>query len=226
MDEHLYTIRMKSVQRTIEQLRKNNMQAHFIPTIAQVKTEVKARLSKGVTVAVGGSVSLAEAGILELLQSGDYAFLDRYAPNLTGEDIRQIYTASFAADVYLSSVNAITEHGELYCVDGTGNRVAALLYGPKEVIIVASWDKIVPDLAQAVLRVKHIAAPTNATRLKKNTYCTEQGHCISAKLDSENLMALRAGQCPETICASYVVLSNQRIKDRITVLIVGESLGY
>ncbi|NLZ77645.1 MAG: lactate utilization protein [Spirochaetales bacterium] len=226
MDEHLYTIRMKAVQQTIEQLRKNNMEALFVPTIAQVKTEVKARLPKGATVAVGGSVSLAEAGILELLRNGDYAFLDRYAPALTGEDVRRIYIASFSADVYLSSVNAITEHGELYCVDGTGNRVAALLYGPKEVIILASWDKIVPDLAHAAIRVKHVAAPANATRLKKNTHCTKQGHCISAKLDPGDLMALKAGQCPETICASYVVLSNQRIKNRITVLIVGESLGY
>jgi len=226
MDEHFYTIRMKAVQRTIEQLKKNNMQAHFIPTIAQVKTEVKSRVPKGATVAVGGSVSLAEAGILDLLRNGDYAFLDRYAPNLTREDIRQIYIASFGADVYLSSVNAITEHGELYCVDGTSNRVAALLYGPKEVIIIASWDKIVPDLAHAVLRVKHIAAPANATRLKKDTCCTEHGHCVSARIDSGHLMALRAGQCADTICANYVVMSNQRVADRITVLIVGESLGY
>jgi hypothetical protein len=226
MDEHFYTIRMKAVQQTIEQLKKNNIQAHFIPTMAQVKTEVKARLPKGATVAVGGSVSLAEAGILDLLRNGDYAFLDRYAPNLTREDIRQIYIASFGADVYLSSVNAITEHGELYCVDGASNRVAALLYGPQKVIIVASWDKIVPDLAHAVLRVKHIAAPANATRLKKNTYCTEHGRCVSARVDSEHLVALKAGQCADTICANYVVMSNQRAADRITVLIVGESLGY
>lgn len=226
MDDHLYTIRMKAVQRTIEELGKNNIQAHFIPTLGEVKHEVKKRLTKGATVGVGGSASLEEAGVLELLRSGDYAFLDRYAPNLSKEDVRQIFIASFGADFYLSSVNAITEHGELYCVDGNGNRVAALLYGPKEVLIVASWDKIVPDLASAALRVKTLAAPANATRLKKNTHCVEHGYCVSAKVDPDHLMALEAGQCEDTICANYVVLSNQRFENRITVLIVGESFGY
>ena len=226
MDEHLYEVRMKAVGRTIEALGKNNINAHFIPTVAEVKHEVAKRLKKGATVGVGGSASLEKAGILELLRSGDDAFLDRYAPNLSKEDIRQIFIASFGADVYLSGVNAITEHGELYCVDGNGNRVAALLYGPKEVLIVASWDKIVPNLKEAALRVKRVAAPTNATRLKKKTHCTEHGYCVSAVVDDDHLMALEAGLCEDTICANYVVLSNQRFINRITVLIVGESFGY
>ena len=125
----------------------------------------------------------------------------------------EIFRKSFFSDTYLTSTNAITENGELYNVDGYGNRVAAMIYGPKSVIVVAGINKIVKDLDQAVERVKRIAAPANSIRLDKNTPCTKTGYCVDCKKD-------------DRICCSYTVLGHQKQKNRIKVILVGESLGY
>ncbi len=226
MDAHLRKNHDLQVERTIKALKKNNIEAQFIATASEVVPTLKTLLTKGEKVAVGGSVSLTEAGVLELLRNGDYTFLDRYDPSLDKKGIETVLIQSLMSDTYLASANAITEHGEVYCVDGNSNRVAAMLYGPKQVILVVSWDKIVPDLVSAILRVKQIAAPANAIRLNKGTYCSEHGKCMSAKCDVNNLMALPAGACEHTICSNYVVFSHQQIEGRMKVLIVGESLGY
>lgn len=151
---------------------------------------------------------------------------DRYDKSLGKEGVDEVFLKSFTADAYLASANALTEHGEVYCVDGRSNRTAAMLYGPKQVILIVSWDKIVPDLVSAILRVKDIAAPANATRLKTGTYCTGKGKCMQAQCDDRHLMALPAGACEHTICSNYVVFSQQQVEGRMKVLIVGESLGY
>ena len=155
-------------------------------------------------------MTLFEAGVMELLRNGNYNFLDRYAE---GADIQGIYEAAFTSDVYFMSSNAITENGELYNVDGNGNRVAALTWGPKSVIIVAGYNKIVKDLDEAAERVKDIAAPANATRLGCDTPCTKVGHCMNC-----------ASQ--RRICATTVICARQRVQNRIKVILVGEELGY
>ncbi|MDD3902561.1 MAG: lactate utilization protein [Sphaerochaeta sp.] len=226
MDANKRKNREQQVGRTLKALKKNNMEAAFLPSLKEVLPMVSALLQKGEQVAVGGSVSLKETGVLDLLRNGDYQFHDRYAKGLTAEEIEQVFRSSFSVDTYVTSVNAVTEHGELYCVDGTSNRVAAMLYGPKQVVLIVSWDKIVPDLASAVVRVKETAAPANAVRLDTDTYCNKNGKCINAKCDCNNLMALGAGSCEHTICSNYVVFSNQHVPNRIKVLIVGESFGY
>ncbi|WP_320121286.1 lactate utilization protein [uncultured Sphaerochaeta sp.] len=226
MDANVKTNRTLQVERTIKALKKNNIDARFLETIDDVIPSVTSLLTKGESVAVGGSVTLNETGILDLLRNGDYTFYDRYKPGLDKEGITEVMHNSFFVDTYLASANAVTEHGELYCVDGTSNRVAALLYGPKQVILVVSWDKIVPDLVSAILRVKQLAAPANARRLNTGAYCVESGKCINAHCDANNLMALTAGACEHTICSNYVVFSHQQIEGRMKVLIIGESLGY
>lgn len=226
MDANLKKNKELQVERTIKALGKNNIEAQFVATAADVVPAVKQLLKEGETVAVGGSVTLSETNVLQLLRSGAYQFYDRYAPNLDANGVEEVLHKSFFVDTYFASANALTEHGEVYCVDGRSNRVAALLYGPKQVILIVSWDKIVPDLVSAILRVKQIAAPSNARRLDTGTYCTESGVCIRASLDERNLMALSAGACEHTICSNYVVFSHQQTEGRMKVLIVGESLGY
>ncbi|MDC7231148.1 MAG: lactate utilization protein [Sphaerochaetaceae bacterium] len=226
MDANVKTNRTLQVERTIKALKKNNIDARFLETIDDVIPSVISLLTKGESVAVGGSVTLKETGLLDLLRNGDYTFYDRYKPGLDKEGVTEVMHQSFFVDTYLASANAVTEHGELYCVDGTSNRVAALLYGPKQVILVVSWDKIVPDLVSAILRVKQLAAPANARRLDTGAYCVESGKCINAHCDANNLMALTAGACEHTICSNYVVFSHQQIEGRMKVLIIGESLGY
>ncbi|HKM05410.1 MAG TPA: lactate utilization protein [Sphaerochaeta sp.] len=226
MDKNKRKNREQQVERTIKALIKNNMEAVFIPSMAEILPTVRSLIVPGEKVAVGGSMSLAETGVLEFLRSGEYIFFDRYKKGLSPSEIDQVLLDSFSVDTYFASANAVTEHGELYCTDGNSNRVAAMLYGPKQVILIVSWDKIVPDLRTAIMRVKHIAAPTNAMRLGCDTHCATHGKCLNPTVSDDNLMALSAGACEHTICSNYVVFSNQKYPKRIKVLLVGESFGY
>ncbi len=226
MDKNKRKNRDQQVERTIKALKKNNMEALYIPSVDELLPTVRSLLKRGEKIAVGGSMSLNETGVTDLLRSGEYTFLDRNKKGLSPSEVEQILLESFSVDTFFASANAVTEHGELYCTDGNSNRVAAMLYGPKQVILIVSWDKIVPDLRSAVLRVKHIAAPANTVRLNCDTYCNTHGKCINATVSDDNLMALSAGACEHTICSNYVVFSNQKIAKRIKVLIVGESFGY
>ena len=210
MDKNKYDIIRLKMERTAEALRDNNMYCECVDSAEEALEVIESLMSEGDTVTVGGSMTLFEAGVMELLRNGNYNFLDRYAE---GADVQGIYEAAFTSDVYLMSSNAITENGELYNVDGNGNRVAALTWGPKSVIIVAGYNKIVKDLDGAAARVKDIAAPANATRLNCDTPCTKVGHCMNCASHRR-------------ICATTVICARQRVQNRIKVILVGEELGY
>ena len=226
MDANRNRVKEMSIARTIEKLKKNHMEAAYLPTSQDVVPMLRSILEEGESIALGGSMTLVETGVLKLVRSGDYRLIDRYAPDLTPAEIHRTFIDAFSADVLLTSVNAITEHGELYCVDGTSNRVAAMLFGPKRVIVVAGWQKIVPTLRDAVDRVKRIAAPANAIRLERDTPCVKTGHCVAPFCDDRNLMSIAPGTCDNGICCNMVVLGRQSKIGRMTVLIVGDEIGY
>ncbi len=213
MDKNKYEVIKTKMQRTAEALRKNNFYCECVETSGDALELVKSLINEGDSVSVGGSVTLMETGVLELLRNGKYNFYDRYVSGLTKEEIDDIYLKSFSCDVYFTSSNAITENGELYNVDGNSNRVAAMLYGPKSVIVIAGYNKIVKDIDEAKSRLQEIAAPANAVRLNTGTPCTVTGKCCNCS--SEN-----------RICANTVIMSRQRKKDRVKVILVGEELGY
>ena len=142
------------IAKTVEALKKNGMKAMYAPTRKEAIEQVAEYLEEGQLVTCGGSVTLEECGIMNLLRSGLYEFLDRSAPGTTPDKVEEIYRMAFCADAYLTSSNAITEQGELFNVDGNCNRVAAMLFGPKSVIVVAGYNKIVANLEEAVLRLK------------------------------------------------------------------------
>lgn len=212
------------VQETMKNLEGNNMKPYYCETSQEALELVKSLLTKGDTVTCGGSVTLKETGIDSLLKSGDYNFLDRSREGITADEVEAVYIGAFSADVYLMSTNALTKNGELYNVDGNSNRVAALLYGPKSVIVVCGYNKIVENLDEAVQRVKSVAAPLNTKRLHTGSYCESAGECMSLSKDSPFMCdgCRGAGR----ICCNYVVSAQQRKKDRIKVIIVGEKLGY
>jgi L-lactate utilization protein LutB len=197
----------------MENLEKNNMEAFYVQNEADTLELVKGFMKDGDTVSVGGSQTLFQTGIIDYLRCEKYNFLDRYAENLTPEDLKNIYRKSFFADIYFTSSNAVTESGELYNVDGNGNRVAAMLYGPDQVIVIVGINKIVKDLEAAVERNKQISGPANNVRLNKNTPCTKVGTCMDCKN-------------PERICNEYTVIRRQGRKGRIKVVIVNKELGY
>ncbi|HEX2927537.1 MAG TPA: lactate utilization protein [Ruminiclostridium sp.] len=224
MDKNTKAIIDKRIAKTLKNLEKNNMQVHYTATKQEAAEKVKELLNDGDTVGVGGAMTLFESGIIDLLRSGKYNFLDRYAEGLTEEQINQVFIDSFSADAYICSSNAITENGELYNVDGNSNRVAAICFGPKSVIIVAGYNKIVKDLDEAIKRVKTIASPANCERLSCQTYCKEKGECMAFATNNTDMTGGCSG--PGRICCNYVVNAYQRKKDRIKVILVGEELGY
>lgn len=211
----------ETVQKVIENLRKNRIAVEYVSSKEDVLPLVKAILPIGCTVATGGSKSLSETGVMDLLANGDYRFLDRMAPELTAEERQQVTLDGGQADVYLCSSNAITEDGELYNVDGNCNRISAIAFGPKRVIMVVGVNKIVPDLNVAINRVKTIAAPMNTKRLNCDTYCNKTGVCMG--LDGKMTDGCNS---PARICCNYLVSGQQRVLNRITVILVGESLGF
>lgn len=213
MDKNVEWLNEKRIEKTIKALENNKINGYFVKNENELIKTIEKIVAKDATVSCGGSMTLFETGIIDYLRKGRYNFLDRYEEGLSAEDIKNIYRKSFFADAYFASTNAITENGELYNVDGNGNRVAAMIYGPDKVIIIAGVNKIVKNEAEAVERVKCIAAPANAKRLNRDTPCSETGYCAYCS-------------SPDRICSSYVTIRKQSQKGRIHVILLNKNLGY
>lgn len=213
MDKNSKFVMDQRIARTIGNLKKNNMEAYYASDEKELLKMISPMLKEGETISSGGSMTLSETGIIDFLRNGKYNFLDRHKEGLTASDIEQIFRKCFFADTYFVSSNAVTEDGDLYNVDGTGNRVAAMLFGPKQVIVVVGINKIVKDLEAAKNRIKEIAAPANCVRLSRNTPCTKVGYCMNC-------------ESKDRICNEYVVIKRQNKPGRIKVFIVGKDLGY
>lgn len=197
----------------IKHLQKRRMKGYYCSCAQEAVKTAMALTAANTTVSFGGSMTLAETGMLDALKSRtDIRLLDRSLAK-TPEEIKQVYRDSFSADTYFLSTNAITLDGQLVNVDGNGNRVAALIYGPDQVIVVAGMNKVVSTAEDAIRRVRNIASPPNCIRLNKQTPCAVTGICAECLGD-------------DCICSQTVITRRSGIKDRIKVLLVGEELGY
>lgn len=212
MDKNKRLVDELKINRTIEALRKNNMEGFLVNTREELIDKIDELVKEGSKISCGGSMTLFEYGIIDHLRSERYDFLDRYKVGLSKEEIKNIFRESFFCDAYFTSSNAITEDGELYNVDGNGNRVAAMLYGPDKVIVIAGVNKIVKDINEAISRVKNCVAPANAMRLNKKTPCVKLGKCIDCKSE-------------DRICREYTVIKRP-VPNRIYVIFINEDLGY
>ena len=213
MDKNIAWYIEKQVERTIKNLNSRNMEGYYVNNREQLFQKLKEFIAEGSTVGVGDSMTLFETNIIDFLRDGSFNFLDKYEEKLTKDEKREIYIKNFSADTFICSTNAITESGELYNIDGNGSRVAPMIYGPKQVIIITGINKIVKNLEEAEIRVRQYAAPVDAKRLNKDTPCTKLGYCIDCK-------------SPNRICNDFVIIKGQFIKGRIKVVIVREVLGY
>lgn len=213
MDENLTFVQEKRVEDLINNLKKKNMAGYYVKSKDELTNLLDALIADQATVSVGGSMTLFESGVIDYLRKRPLNFLDRYEPGLDAEQIKELYRDSFGADVYLTSTNAITESGGLYNVDGRGNRVAAMIYGPDKVIVIASVNKIVKDLEAAIERNRKWAAPANAKRLNRKTPCASLGYCTDC--DS-----------PDRICHDFTFITSQMTKDRIHVILTKDNFGY
>ncbi len=208
---------------TIENLKKNNFKVTFLEKVDELIPYLKDVMTPSSKVAVGGSMSLFQTGVIDFLRKESFKFLDRYQE---GVDVNKIFIESFSAKYYFASANAITERGEIYNTDGNANRVAAISFGPEHVFLIVSTKKIVKNLKEAALRVKQIAAPLNTKRLMLSTPCTKLGHCIKDTFDDEALMTCGQDFCPNSICSNIQILSKQTKKERIEIILIDEDFGY
>lgn len=189
------------------------MKGTYLKSREELMAYLNAQIQDDSLVSVGGSQTLFELDLISYLRNREIRFLDRYKGELTGEEKKELYRKSFFADFYFSSSNAITVDGHLYNVDHTGNRVAALLYGPEKVFVIVGINKIVDTVEEAIARVRAVAAPANNVRLNRNTPCVKFGSCVDCKVE-------------DRICNEYTLIKRQAVKDRIEVIILPFELGY
>lgn len=213
MDTNISWFINKQVEKVIDSLEKNNMKGIFVKDEDELLEVIQELVEENSVVGVGDSVTLQETGVFDFLRKGNYTFLDKYREGVTSDEKKNIYIQNFSADTFLCSTNALTEDGELYNIDGNGSRVAPMIYGPKQVIIVAGINKLVRNKEEAEKRVRNYVAPIDAKRLNKDTPCTKLGHCVDCK-------------SPNRICNDFVTITGQFVKDRIKVIMVGKVLGY
>ena len=202
----------KKAQTVIDNLEKRNMNGFYADSKEKAADKVLELLEEDSSVSWGGSMTLKEINLFDKLQKKNFELLDRSQAE-NSQQKEEIYHQALNADFYLMSSNAVTQDGKLVNVDGNGNRLAALIYGPKKVIIVAGINKVTIDEESAIKRVRNQAAPANAIRLNQNTPCAETGYCNSCQIE-------------DTICCQTVITRRSRQKNRINVILVGENLGF
>ena len=200
------------VERTMKALRKNNFDAQFVSKAADASGVIFKMIPDGSTVGVGGSITLNQIGFFEEASRRSVKLLNPSPQQLSMEEFIQMRRQILTADVFLCSSNAVTEDGKLYNIDGTGNRVAAMTFGPRKVILVCGINKIVKNIEEAHRRAQEWAAPMNAKRLALKTPCAETGICADCA-------------SPQRICNVYVAMAKKPSRTDITVLLVGEPLG-
>lgn len=215
----------EQIQKLFKNLEKNKMQPIFAENCAEAVKIVKDMLFDGCVITAGGSMSLNESGIWQLINDKKYNFLDRSRKDISPKQQQECFKAAIGADFFFCSTNAITENGELLNVDGFANRISSIAFGPKKVVMIVGINKIVPDLKSAFLRVKKIAAPKNCVRLNIDNPCAKLGHCVSL-LNNPDPDFADGCQKDTRICCDYLISALQRQKDRITVVLVNENLGY
>jgi hypothetical protein len=200
-------------QTMIKNFKKRNIDAYYCNTSEEAVTLAMELMSAGGTVGMGGTETVKETGLLDAVKvNPNLTFLDRSLAT-TAEKKKEIYRNSFFCDYYLMSSNAITIDGELINIDGNGNRVACLIYGPDQVLILAGMNKVVDSVEAGLERIGTHAAPPNAARLGTKTPCGVLGHC---------------GDChsEDCMCCQIVVTRHSRQKGRIKVILIGEELGF
>lgn len=214
MDANLKAGNKAKIETVIKNLEKRNITGYYCETKEEAVKVIKSLAAEGSEISWGGSATLDEIGIKDVLKAGDYVVNDPMEvreDRVTTIDLRR---RALTCDVFLSSLNAITMDGEIVNIDGTGNRVAALCFGPKKVIMIAGVNKIARNVDSAVDRIKTDACPPNCIRLGKNTPCAVTGKC---------------GDCltpGSTICSYTTVTRFSPEAGRMHVILVNESLGY
>ena len=209
MNENITKRNELLAEKVIKGLQSRNMSGYYAKDKEEALKIALGLIEEGSSVTMGGGMSVHEIGLVEALKKGNYNFIDRD----TYEDKRAAMLLAYDADVFLSSANAMTEDGILVNIDGNSNRVSAIAQGPKKVIFIVGMNKIANDVDSAMKRARNVAAPINAQRFNINTPCKLTGACMDCK-------------SMDTICCQFLITRFSRHKDRISVILVNDNLGF
>ena len=195
----------------VKQLQQRHFEAYYCKTKEEALQKALELIPEGASVGWGGAMSAQQIGLMDAVKAGNYRALDRDTCT-TAEQRDQMAMACLSADVFLTGANAISMDGEMVNIDGAGNRVAAIIFGPKSVIVVAGMNKVEDDLDAAVNRARTVAAPMNQQRFQRDTPCTVTGTCADCKNEA-------------CICNQILITRHCRPVGRIKFILVGEELG-
>ena len=197
----------------VENLKKNNFAVHVAENKEEGAQIVRSLIEKGATIGVGGSVTIDQLDILDGLEAEGHLIFNHNKAGLTPQQVLDFRRRELTCDVFLTSTNALTEKGELVNIDGVGNRVAALTFGPKRVVVATGINKIVADVHAGIARIGSVAAPLNNKRLKKDMPCTKVGQCVDCQL-------------PGRICNVTTITKKRPPLTDIHIVLIKEELGY
>ena len=209
MDENRIKRNDLLAEQIIKGLESRNMTGYYAKSKEEALKMALDLIPEGSRVAKGGSMSVVEIGLEDAVKNGNYEYCDRAAM----KDKREAELFAYSADVYLGSVNAITEDGVLVNIDGNSNRVSAYAYGPEKLVLIVGLNKVASDADAAMKRERNEAATINAQRFGLSTPCSKTGRCMDCK-------------SPDTICCQFLITRYSRHKDRIHVILVNENLGF
>ena len=209
MDENRIKRNDLLAEQIIKGLESRNMTGYYAKSKEEALKMALDLIPEGSRVANGGSMSVVEIGLEDAVKNGNYEYCDRAAM----KDKREAELFAYSADVYLGSVNAITEDGVLVNIDGNSNRVSAYAYGPEKLVLIVGLNKVASDADAAMKRARNEAATINAQRFGLSTPCSKTGRCMDCK-------------SPDTICCQFLITRYSRHKDRIHVILVNENLGF
>ncbi len=199
------------VKNTLENLERNQFVVKYFEDIEEAVDNVLEEIPKEASVGIGGSVTIKELEIYEkLINRGNEVY---WHHKCQPHEKKVVLKKAAVSDIYLSSTNALTEDGRLINIDGTGNRVAGMVWGHDKIIIIAGINKIALDYEKAMDRIKTIACPKNAERLDLDVPCRYTGKC-------ENC------ESPQKMCRIITVLDKQPLNGNIHVYLINEELGY
>ena len=199
----------KAAQTVMKALARRRFTAEYCPTAKSAREAILAQIAPDATVGWGGTLTMAQLGVLDALRERKQPCFDRERSDETPEEVMH---RCLNADVFLMSANALTEDGCLVNLDGNGNRVAALIYGPKKVVVAVGMNKLCPNVEAAIERTRHIAAPMNAQRFPGESPCRITGVCADCT-------------SPGCICSNLVITRLCHRPGRIHIVLIGEDLG-
>jgi len=199
--------------KVVENLKKNAFSALYFKTGVEAAEFIMGNINKGDKVGFGGSMTVVKLGIQEKVAAMGAVVLDHGDVTLSAEEKMETMRGELLSDVFICSSNAVTSGGELVNIDGGGNRVAAMSFGPKKVIVVVGVNKICKNEASAFERIEQVAAPMNNMRLNMPNPCVKTGVCMDCKADTR-------------ICRIYSVIKRRPMRTNIIVVVIGENFGF